>query len=560
MRRISRARARHTRRATRLALADTPRLAPGVAFEPVAPGAAWITMLHGVPASRVSQPVVELLSAMDGETTIHDLRGRFAASEPPDSFLQLVERFRAVGLLEGDAALPPGRVSYRPPFTLQIATLRAPAVFARLHRMVIPLSSPALLWTAAAVLCLGLVAAAVQMDELIDVVTMPIPLIGLASLLIVFPLLTLLHESAHGLTLTRFGGRPRRAGFMLLYLAPAFFVDVTDGWRLPDRRQRVAVALAGPAVHALVSALALLVALAVPSSILDQTLLLLAASSAGVVLVNLIPFVRFDGYIALMSALDEPNLRGRTIADGAAFLTRALFGGPRTGKSLDRWWSVPFGLMCLTAPIALVVFVVARAVRALAGGGPVIGVLVVVFEAAVLLVGAVLLTKALCRVVRSGVSRFRFFFVVVALAGGVAVAGAVIHVPVTSTVAFSTHGHDVVLVQAGDTADVRIPAGARVELFTTGVLANERVGQGVSEPRRPEATEVDLEALVPVAADGVSVPAVVVGEVDITERGGSMPSSGQARVDLGRTSVWQALWSWSVSTPLSAFRTEAGEG
>ncbi|MCR2185631.1 hypothetical protein NSX52_24025, partial [Salmonella enterica] len=80
--------------------------------------------------------------------------------------------------------------------------------------------------------------------------TTPMPLTGLLILIAVLSLATLLHEAAHGLTLARFGGSPRRAGFMLFYLTPAFFVDVTDGWRLPKRSQRVAIALAGPAVHA----------------------------------------------------------------------------------------------------------------------------------------------------------------------------------------------------------------------------------------------------------------------------------------------------------------------
>ncbi len=131
-------------------------------------------------------------------------------------------------------------------------------------------------------------------------------------------LATLFHEAAHGLTLTRLGGRPRRAGFMLFYLTPAFFVDVTDGWRLADRRHRVAIALAGPAVHATAAAVAMLAALGLPASTARETLLLLAISCTVVVLVNLIPFVRFDGYIALMSALDEPNLRGGRSATARA--------------------------------------------------------------------------------------------------------------------------------------------------------------------------------------------------------------------------------------------------
>ncbi|MFF1538831.1 daptide biosynthesis intramembrane metalloprotease [Microbacterium sp. NPDC058269] len=536
-----------------------PRLSSGVAFEEVADEAVWIAMVHGVPSSRVSRTVVDLLTAMNGETALRDLHGRFAESESLESFLHLAQRFRASGLLEGDTKLPPGRLTYRPPFTLQIATLHAPGIFRRLDHLVVPLSRRVVLASVATLLVLGLLAAILQARELLNVLTMPLPLTGLVILVAALSLMTLLHEAAHGLTLTRFGGRPRRAGFMLFYLTPAFFVDVTDGWRLPDRRQRVAIALAGPAVHATVSAVALLAALAFPPQVIRQTLLLLALSCAAIVVVNLIPFVRFDGYIALMSALDEPNLRGRAIDDGASFLARLLFGGQRTSRLLDRWWSVPFGLASLVAPAALVLFAVGRTARALAGGGPVLGLLVVALEAVVVLVGVVLLVRALRRVLRSGVSRLRFAAVGTALVASIAIVGLVIPVPSTSTFGFSTHGGQVVLLQAGEDAEGEIPYGAPVVLMSNGILANETVGAGTTRPEPPRPTTAPLDALFPVQADGVSVPAVIVAGVDVSEESGRLPSTGQARVEIGVGNLWQALWTTGVTLPLSTLQSEREE-
>lgn len=547
---------RNSRAAAPLTADARPRLASGVVFEGSADDAAWIAMLHGVPSSRVSPTVVELLTAMNGETALHDLHQRFAASDSWASFLQLVQRFRASGLLEGNTKLPPGRVTYRPPFTVQLATLRAPGIFGRLDRLILPLPRRVALMCGAALLSLGFVAAILQAGELLSVLTTPIPLAGVVSLLAVLSFLTLLHEGAHGLTLTRFGGKPRRAGIMLFYLTPAFFVDVTDGWRLPHRRQRVAVALAGPAVHALVAAAALVAALALSEPVVNQTLLLLAVSCSGIVLVNLIPFVRFDGYIALMSALDEPNLRGRTIRDGANFLTRFLFGGQRMKRNLDTWWSVPFGLASLVAPVILVVFVVARAVRALAGGGPILGLLVVALEAGVVLVGVVLLTRALYRVVRSGVSRLRFVLVGGALVAGIVIAGALLPMPLTATFGFFTDGDRVVLLHAGEEVDADVPEGARVVLMSSGILANEQVGEGRVLPRRAEPLKVPLDALFPVKADGLMISAVIVAGVDVSAGGGSLPATGQARVDLGTRNLWQTLWATGVLAPLSALQTE----
>ena len=540
---------------------DRPLLAPGVAFEEVADDAAWIVMLHGVPSSRVSRTVVDLLTAMNGETSLRELHVRFAGSESLEGFLHLIQRFRANGLLDGATRLPPGRLSYRPPFTLQLATLSAPRIFRLLDRLILPIPDRAVLVSVTVVLGLGLIAAALQESELRDVLTMPVSLSGLLALVAALFLITLLHESAHGLTLTRFGGTPRRAGFMLFYLTPAFFVDVTDGWRLPGRRRRAAIALAGPAVHAVVAAVALIAALTLPPTEIRRTLLLLAVSCVVIVLVNLIPFVRFDGYIALMSALDEPNLRVRTMRDGADALTRFLFGGRRAGRSLDAWWSVPFGLASLLAPVVLVSFAVIRANRALAGGGPVIGLLVVALEVGVALVGVALLARALHRVLRSGVSRLRFVSVCAALVVSAAVVGTVIPVPLATTLGFVARGERVVLVHAGGNTEAEVPDGARVVLMSNGILANARLGDGTARPRRPEPTTVPLSALFPVEADGVSVPAVIVADVDVdmSEDAGSLPATGQARIELGERSLWQTLWATGVTLPLSPLQSEGEE-
>lgn len=515
-----------------------------------------IAVLHGVPSSRVSRPVIALLSAMDGTTSLHDLHLRFAASESSESFLELVERFRATGLLEGDTKRPPGRLTYRPPFTLQIATLRAAAIFGRVDRLIAPLSRQAILVPVATLLCLGFVAAVLQAGELLNAVTTPIPLVAIVVLVAVLACLTLLHESAHGLTLTRYGGRPRRAGVMLFYLAPAFFVDVTDGWRLPRRRQRVDVALAGPAVHAVVAASALTAALLAPQPVVRETLQILGLSCTAIVLVNLIPFVRFDGYIALMSALDEPNLRNRTIRDGANFLTCVLFGGRRMSKSVNTWWSVPFGLASLIAPIVLVLFAVTRAVRSLAAGGPILGMFVVALEAVVVLVGMGLLWRALHRVLRSGRSWLRFTSVCAALGVSMVIAGALISVPMTATFGFSTEDGRVVLVHADGQTPVKIRAGTPIVLLSSGILGSRQVGEGTARPQRPEATRVPLDALVPATAGGVSVPAVAFAEVDVSDRSGSPPEAGQARVELGTSSLWEFLWFTGVIQPLSAHPSE----
>lgn len=540
---------------TALTADSQPALASGVAFETDGAGAAWLATVHGVPTSRLSRDVVELLQAMDGRTPLSVLHARFAPSEPVDTFVRLAERFRDNGLLDGSAHRPPGRVTYRPPFTLQVATLRAPALFARLDRLIVPVPHRALLVVVTAVLGAGLVAAAAQAGELWNVLVRPVPLAAFAAVVVVLGLVTLLHEAAHGLALTRFGGSPRRAGFMVFYLTPAFFVDVTDGWRLTGRWQRVAVALAGPAVHAVVAAVALLTALGLPPSTARQTLMLLALACTVVVLVNLIPFVRFDGYIALMSALDEPDLRGRAVRDGADALARVLFGGRRRARNLQRWWSVPFGLCCLTAPVVLVLLAVVRTAQMLAGGGPGAGLVVIALEVVVLVVGFGYVARGLTRVLRTGVSRVRVVAVVAVLAAGIVAVG-MIGVPATVTLGFAVQGDRVILVRGGADSGGDIPDGAPVILLSRGMLASAQRGQGVATPRAAEKTMVPTAALFPIEVTEAALPATAVAEVDVTGARRRLPPGGQARVELGTSTLWAA----AVESPLSALRSEEERG
>lgn len=535
-----------------------PSLASGVAFEPTAEGSGWLASVQGVPSARLSRAVVDLLTAMDGRTAVSALRDRFAPGESDESVLRLMERFRDTGLLDGGASRLPGRVTYRPPFTVQFATLRAATLFARLDRLVAPVPRRAVLVAAAALLGAGIVAAVRHASELGAVLARPVPLAGFTLVVVALGLATLVHEAAHGLTLTRLGGRPRRAGFMLLYLTPAFFVDVTDGWRLADRRDRVAIALAGPAVHATVAAAAMLVALFLPSSAARETLLLFATSCTVVVLVNLIPFVRFDGYLALMSALDEPNLRGRTVRDGAAFVARLLFGGPRLPRALERWWSVPFGLCCLVAPVVMVLIAVVRTAQLLAGGGPAASLVVFALEAVVAVVG-VALGRALLRVRRSGVSRFRLVGVTAALAAGIVAAGIVIPIPTAAMLGFSVEDDRVVLVQGGPDPGIDIPDGAPVVLSTRGILANEYRGEGTVRARPATETRAPIEALFPVRMPGATVPVTAVAEVAVAGERSALPAGGQARVELGSAPLWQALWA-AVSSPLAALTSEEERG
>jgi putative peptide zinc metalloprotease protein len=529
---------------------EVPELAASVRFEPTGGDDTIVVSVDGVPVSRASSATVELLRSMDGTLTEAELRDRFAPDESSEAFSRLVRRFRAAGLLRGSERRPAGRLAYRPPLTVQVATLRAPGAFARLELLLRPLLRRALLWPVGLLVLSGLVALAVQAGDAATALTSPLPLTDVLVVAIVLVSSTLVHELAHGLTLTRLGPRPRRAGVMLLYLTPAFFVDVTDAWRLPNRRGRVAVALAGPAVHVVVAASCALISIVVGDSAARRTLLVLACACVGVVAVNLIPFVRFDGYIALMSALDEPDLRSRAIRDATAALRRRLFGGREEPRQLSRWWSVPFGLASIVFPVALVLYAMARLCAAVSGGGVIgaISVLGVQLLVVAALGGTVL--GWLRSVARSGVCRVRMICVVAAAVAATAVVGAVVTVPVTRAVGFVQVDREVLLVEpVSNPSSPAPPEHAAASLRTRGIVADAVVGTGDAQPGIPYVIDAPTAAVAPIVVPDAEIPVVVIGSVRVTS-GVSLPAAGLARIDLGTQSVWSALWSTNVWAPV----------
>ena len=70
-------------------------------------------------------------------------------------------------------------------------------------------------------------------------------LLDLAQFWLLFLILGFFHESAHGLTCRHYGGQVHSMGLMFLYLAPAFYCDVTESWISATKMQRLATIIAG---------------------------------------------------------------------------------------------------------------------------------------------------------------------------------------------------------------------------------------------------------------------------------------------------------------------------
>src|ERR1044071_1265160 len=123
------------------------------------------------------------------------------------------------------------------------------------------------------------------------------------------------HEFAHGLTCKYFGGEVHEMGFLLIYLQPALYCNVSDAWLFPQKSRRLWVGFAGPFFEVLLWGLAALLWRASdPTTWINEAALALTATCGLKACFNFNPLLKLDGYYLLSDWLDLPNLRRRSYA------------------------------------------------------------------------------------------------------------------------------------------------------------------------------------------------------------------------------------------------------
>jgi len=135
------------------------------------------------------------------------------------------------------------------------------------------------------------------------------------------------HELGHAYVAVRHGCHVPTMGLAVILMAPLPYTDVTDAWRLGDRRQRRAIDSAGIKVEAAVAAIALFLWAFLPDGAMRSLAFILSAVGlAASLAINLNPFMRFDGYYLLAEWLGIENLQPRAFELGCWKLRELLFG------------------------------------------------------------------------------------------------------------------------------------------------------------------------------------------------------------------------------------------
>lgn len=152
----------------------------------------------------------------------------------------------------------------------------------------------------------------------------------LAEFWLLFFALGFFHESAHGLTCKHFGGGVHRMGFMLLYLEPCFFVDITEVYVYGSKWQRMASILAGIWVELMFCSVASIVWWGTPigSPVHDFAYKVMLITGIAVVLMNLNPLIKLDGYYLFEEIVGSESLKESSTEFASSWVKRHLFGMP----------------------------------------------------------------------------------------------------------------------------------------------------------------------------------------------------------------------------------------
>lgn len=201
---------------------------------------------------------------------------------------------------------------------------------------------------------IGLYLASRQWDAFQGAFVNFLSLEGAAGYLVAIAIVKTMHEFGHAYTAAHFGCRVPTMGVALMVLTPVLYTDVTDAWRLRDRRQRALIDAAGILVELTIAGLATAAWAILPEGAARSAAFFVAAVSWVMSLaINLNPFMRYDAYYLLSDALDIPNLQPRAFAMMRWRLRELLFG---LGRPCPETWSAPLRAFVVAYGVATAIY------------------------------------------------------------------------------------------------------------------------------------------------------------------------------------------------------------
>lgn len=228
---------------------------------------------------------------------------------------------------------------------LRIPIISPDKFLARTLHYVEFLGSPKALAFYALVTFLGMFLVLSQWSQFLHTFTYFFNLQGLIIYGLAISVVKLIHEFSHAYVAKHFKIHVPTMGIAFIVLWPVLYTDVTDGWKLPKRYQRLAISFAGIAAEIIVAGLATLGwALSGPGMLQSVFFVLASTSWVSSLLINVNPAVRFDGYYMLCDLWGIDNLQNRAF-DVTRWKYLDIFFGiklpcPEQNPSQKRIWGM----------------------------------------------------------------------------------------------------------------------------------------------------------------------------------------------------------------------------
>lgn len=183
---------------------------------------------------------------------------------------------------------------------------------------------------------IGLSLVAGRLDEFFKTFTYFFNLEGLLAFGVTYTFIKVVHEFSHAYTAKYYRLHVPAMGIILLVLWPVLYTDVTDSWKLTNRRHRLAVSAAGIIAELILAGLATLGWAMTGPGILNSMFFLASAITwVTSLLININPAMRFDGYYLLCDLWGIDNLQSRAFAITRWKLHQWFLGMPTPAPEED---------------------------------------------------------------------------------------------------------------------------------------------------------------------------------------------------------------------------------
>jgi len=172
----------------------------------------------------------------------------------------------------------------------------------------------------AIILVFGVVFSLNNFDELMLGASGSLALANLPWLYLVFIIIKIVHECAHGFACKYYGlrsgglGEVRTFGVAFIFLTPIPYVDASSSWALKNKWQRISIAAAGMYVELLMAGVAALLWSQTSGGTLVNSLCfnVMLTCTMTSLFFNGNPLLKYDAYYILADLLEIPNFEGRS--------------------------------------------------------------------------------------------------------------------------------------------------------------------------------------------------------------------------------------------------------